>query len=113
MDGITVLHENGTPYTADESAWWNRWRTKRLVVVDEIGLRTANEVRQEAMWKLLEVRRGLPTILTGNLDAKEVRQTFDNRILSRILAGTWIVVNGEDQRVADAGERRHVIGKEP
>lgn len=106
MGGITIHNEDGQTYAADERSWWRRWSTRRLVVIDEIGLRTANEVRQEAMWQLLETRRGLPTILTGNLDAEALRTTFDDRVLSRLVAGTWIDVIGKDQRVIGAGKRR-------
>lgn len=107
VDGITIQNEDGRTYQADEAAWWRRWSTKRLVVIDEIGLRTANEVRHEAMWQLLEHRRGLPTIVTGNLDAEGLTNTFDDRVLSRLLAGTWIRVGGVDQRLIGV-ENRHI-----
>lgn len=82
-----------------------------MVVVDEIGIRAANDVKIEAMWQLLESRRGLPTILTGNLSEKQIAQTFDDRILSRILMGTWIEIRGDDRRVTGHGERRFVVGE--
>lgn len=104
-DGITIHNEDGRAYQADEPAWWRRWSTKRLVVVDEIGLRIATDVQREAMWNLLEHRRQLPTILTGNLDEEGLRTAFDDRVLSRVLAGTWISVGGRDQRLVGANDR--------
>lgn len=110
IDGILIVHEDGRQYHADEKSWWRRWQTKRLVVVDEIGLKTATQNALEAMWQLLECRRGLPTIFTGNLTEAGIRGAFDDRVLSRLLAGTWIEVKGRDRRVAGAAERRVVIG---
>lgn len=111
INGMTIEHEDGRTYHADEKAWWRRWSTRRTVVVDEIGIRAASNVKIEAMWQLLECRRGLPTILTGNLGEKEIRNTFDDRILSRILQGTWIEIKGDDRRVTGHGSRHFVVGE--
>lgn len=111
MDAITIQHEDGRTYTADEPAWWRRWSTRRTVVIDEIGLATKSDAQIKAMWQLLECRRGLPTILTGNLTQQQISETFDDRILSRILSGTWLEIRGDDRRVTGHGERRFVVGE--
>lgn len=112
IDGILVVNEDGRRYEADERGWWRRWSTRRVVVVDEIGIKTATQNALEAMWQLLEIRRGLPTIFTGNLDEAGIRRTFDDRVLSRLLAGTWIEVRGKDRRVSGAADRRVIIDGE-
>ncbi len=111
LEPVTIQHEDGRTYTADEAAWWRRWSTQRTVVVDEIGLATKSDAQIKAMWQLLECRRGLATILTGNLDQKQIAATFDDRVLSRILQGTWIEVRGDDRRVTGCGERHFVVGE--
>ncbi len=103
---VMITVPDGREYECSERSWWaSRWATKTLVVVDEIGTRTANDVRLEAMWRLMEARQGLPTIFTGNLSASELAATFDERIVSRLSAGTWIEVTGKDRRAEGFGRR--------
>jgi hypothetical protein len=99
---------DGGDYELFEANLWRLLREPRLLVVDEIGTRIANEVRLEAMWQLLEVRDGLPTILTGNLDQKSVADAFDARVLSRMSKGQWIKLEGADRRAEGFGSRSAV-----
>lgn len=99
---------DGGDYELYESSLWNVLGTNRLLVVDEIGTRVANEVRLEAMLRLLETRRGLPTILTGNIGRDGIggkNGVFDDRVLSRMTAGMWIQFDGVDRRAEGFGKR--------
>jgi hypothetical protein len=48
---------------------------------------------------LLEKRKGKPLIVTGNLTLDQLRTKFDERIQSRIKAGTIIDFAGRDLRI--------------
>jgi hypothetical protein len=100
---------DGGDYELFEASLWKMLAENRLMVVDEIGTRVANEVRLEAMWQLLEVRRGLPTIFTGNLDRKGIAEVFDDRVLSRMSSGQWIKFEGVDRRGEGFGARSKTV----
>lgn len=102
---ITIEHETAGTYECNELGWWRRWSTEGLVVIDEIGSRMATDVRYEALWKLLECRRGKPTLVTGNLDERGIQAAFDDRILSRLCNGVWIRLADKDRRVAGFAKR--------
>jgi DNA replication protein DnaC len=113
MKGFAVMpRPDGGDFELFESALWRQLTEPRLLVLDEIGTRTANEVRLEAMLQLLETRRGLPTIVTGNIDDKGIAGrdgAFDARVLSRLTAGTWIHLVGSDRRADGFGKRSHRV----
>jgi len=92
------------------AGFWKKLRTIGLVVIDEIGTRDAAAHRYDAMLRLLDERVGCPLILTGNLNpAKQLGQVYDDRIHSRILAGTLLEVTGTDRRVHALTERIKTI----
>lgn len=82
------------------ASFWRVAQSVGLLVVDEIGTGSEKikEWRNEMFWKLLEVRKHVPTILTGNIAPLELGSHFDERIYSRICEGQIIQVVGEDQR---------------
>jgi DNA replication protein DnaC len=92
-----------------EPAIWRRVASASLIVIDDIGTRTANDLRMEAMWRVLECRQRRPTILTSNLDQAAIARVFDERILSRLFAGTAIDLRGCDRRAQDWSSRRVVV----
>lgn len=74
-------------------------------MLDEIGTREASGHRFDALLNLLEIRKGRPLILTGNLPVKEITKVYDDRILSRIFAGTLIEFTGNDRRFEGSVDR--------
>jgi hypothetical protein len=106
---LHIEHEAGQLVELDERAFWTRWSTPELVVIDEIGLQST-KAHVEVMWRLLEERQGKPTIFTGNLDEDAVVQTYDDRIFSRLRNGMWIEVVGLDRRVSGSGKRNRRVG---
>lgn len=109
-DGFAMVEGTvGDKFAMHEADLWRMLRHPRFVVVDEIGTRVANEVRLEAMWQLLEARGRMPTLFTTNLEIKEVPVVFDARVLSRLSAGTWIEVKGQDRRADGFGSRKRVV----
>lgn len=88
------------------AGFWRRLSNLGLVVIDEIGTRDASAHRYDAFREILEIRRGKPLILTGNLEPTSVLlRTYDERIQSRIAAGMLVEVKGPDRRLAGVKQR--------
>jgi DNA replication protein DnaC len=71
-----------------------------LVCFDDVGMRKPTDPAFEVFFGLVNLRRGRPTIFTGNLSGKELTAAYDARIASRILSGSVIQVGGDDRRQA-------------
>lgn len=106
-----VVTEDGRTFDCRESSWWDRFSGHRLVVLDEIGLQRQGPERVEAMLEFLERRRRRPLLITGNLSRPEVEARYDQRVASRLWAGSVIEVSGQDRRVAGASERARTAGR--
>lgn len=89
------------------SGFWRRLQNVGLVVIDEIGTREATAHRYDAFRDVLEIRKGKPLILTGNLDPKtsKIAEVYDERIQSRIAAGVLLEVKGTDKRLVGLAKR--------
>ena len=87
-----------------EAEHWAELDARSLVVLDDIALRDrASDAQFEVMQKFLTVRQGLPTIITGNLSIGKVATVYDDRVASRLAAGTCIEITGADMRLHRAG----------
>ncbi|KKM99278.1 hypothetical protein LCGC14_1149530 [marine sediment metagenome] len=76
-----------------------------FVVLDEIGLRTgsATDLPLTALHRFLECREAnnhSVGVYIGNVPPSDVANVFDDRIASRLLAGTQFELKGKDQRTA-------------
>lgn len=101
--------------TVDMTAaqWWKWLAEVGLLIVDEIGTGMSHEWRTEMLWKVLEVRKKRPLILTGNLPIGGIQEQFGDRIRSRISEGTLIELVGQDQRIEGIRDRFHRIEISP
>lgn len=106
---LSGYNKTGVWFEITESAWWNRLRDARVLIVDEIGSGTGNDWRNEILWKLLEIRKHRPLICTGNLTPKEIGEQFDKRIQSRFLEGSFIELRGTDMRRDGLESRIQVV----
>ncbi len=80
---------------------WELIENTRLVTVDDIGTRTSiSDHHYDALKILLDRRDYKPLVLTGNLDPAALATLYDERIASRITAGTVINLAGVDRRIA-------------
>lgn len=80
---------------------WNEVRRTPLLVLDDVGCQDrASDFVYKALKKALDARSYTPLILATNLDANGLRAVFDNRIVSRMFAGTAIRLEGADRRNA-------------
>lgn len=73
-----------------------------FIVLDDVGTRAPTEPQLDALRDLLEWRGGRPMVVTGNLDPKKLGEVYDDRIMSRLCAGTVIKVIGNDMRLGGA-----------
>lgn len=80
--------------------FWNWWARSSLCVVDEIGSRgIVSDHHYETLKAAIDSREGKPLVLISNLSLSSIGDTYDDRIASRIGAGTIISVGGPDRRM--------------
>ena len=83
----------------------NQVRGCRLLCLDDLGVRVPNEYMGSQLFDLLEARRGKPLVVTSNHplgrmagQATPLSELYDDRIISRLAAGTVIAMLGSDRR---------------
>lgn len=75
--------------------------SKDLAVLDELGCREkVGDLHYTTVKQFADARREKPTIYITNLSINELRSIYDDRIVSRVLCGTWFELTGEDRRLA-------------
>ena len=80
--------------------YWKRWAGHGLCVLDEVGLRNAiSDHQYECLQRSIDLRTGKPLLVLSNLDLDGIAQLFDDRIASRLAAGTVVHLDGPDQRM--------------
>jgi len=87
-----------------ESQTWSDIKKSELVVVDEIGARTrqANEYSFQAMKTILDWREDYKNrtgVYISNLEPTALSKVYDDRIVSRLMAGTVYEIKGVDMRI--------------
>ena len=53
---------------------------------------------QQGLFDLMEWRRGKPLVITSNKSPEDIGAIYDDRILSRLSAGTVLEIVGPDRR---------------
>lgn len=111
MANHTQMITSGTSVVElTQVGFWRKLRTCDLVCVDELGTKAATDHRYDSLLRLLDERAGRPLILTGNLEpVDKLGEVYDDRVHSRILAGTIIEVCGDDQRSIGLETRFHRV----
>ncbi|MGL4464750.1 MAG: hypothetical protein ACRC1K_21565 [Planctomycetia bacterium] len=86
----------------------SRWRSiadAPLVVLDDLGvLGRPSTHHYGAVLELLNRREGAGLVVCSNLDLEGVADLYDDRIASRLAAGTVVFVDGPDQRLEQTEE---------
>jgi DNA replication protein DnaC len=103
--GEIIKAQKGDLYAGDypvsETGWWDRWRKAGIVCLDEIGTREkASDFHYSVVKRAIDDRLNLPAIFISNLSLEQIRLVYDERISSRLGAGTVIHVGGKDRRLA-------------
>lgn len=74
-----------------------------VLVLDDLGLRKPSEGMFHMLFDILERRKAKMTVITSNHSPEQLRDVVfeDERIFSRLLAGTTLACDGEDRRKVD------------
>lgn len=78
--------------------------------LDDIFFRDYTAPMQQALFDILENRRGKPIVMTSNICVEDIpKRGIDDRISSRILAGCEIYLSGSDRRT-ESGRKVSING---
>lgn len=102
----TCRREGGVllPGCAYESSEGSIWRVRiggpDLLVFDDIGLRNPTQAQYEMIYEVIDRRYAArkPLVVSTNHTVAELAEVFDERIASRLKAGTVIEFNTHDRR---------------
>lgn len=91
-------HRKVTP-----AALWEEIGSTALVVLDELGARSGvSEHQYDAVKRVLDEREGRPLICISNLPVESLEAIYDDRVASRLVAGTLVHLDGPDRRLRQA-----------
>lgn len=82
---------------------WHQWREATLAVLDELGSRSkVSDFQYEIVKRAIDEREKVagPLVLISNMGLPELESVYDDRIASRIAAGTVINLQGDDRRIS-------------
>lgn len=83
--------------------FWKGYARQPLVVLDEIGCRDrVSDQHYQTLKSALDKRAGRPLIVLSNLTLGRIEKLYDDRIASRLGAGTVIELGGADRRIQAA-----------
>lgn len=105
-----ILAMKGQLFTADGrriglNAYWESLATSTLVVLDELGSREKiTDHHYDCCKRLLDDREGKPMMCISNLNLDQLSALYDDRVASRLSAGTVFYLQGEDRRLPPTPE---------
>lgn len=67
---------------------WDMWGLANVTVLDELGIRTPTEPQYETLKRAIDLRENRPAIFISNLSVGDMSNVYDDRIVSRLSAGT-------------------------
>ncbi len=98
--GRLEWHTGGRGGMLWPETFWARLKAAPLVVLDELGARDrVSDHHYEAVKRVLDERHNKPLVFLSNLDLATLERVYDDRLASRIAAGTVVKVGGPDQRI--------------
>jgi len=90
----------GDAVTFTPERYWAHLGKQPLIVLDELGARErVSDHAYESTKRLIDLREGRPLIALSNLDLALLAERYDDRIASRLAAGTVCRLEGEDRRL--------------
>lgn len=100
QQGFEEWHHEGRGGKLFPHMIWNRIAKAPLVVLDEIGTRAqVSDAHYEVVKEMIDVRNRKPFAVLSNLGLEQLAALYDDRIASRLAAGTVIEFNGKDRRL--------------
>jgi DNA replication protein DnaC len=92
----------------EESGWrvspqglWKEITSTPLVVLDELGAREkVSDFHYDTVKRVLDEREGQPLVCLSNHGIEELARVYDDRVASRLAAGTILALDGADRRLS-------------
>jgi chromosomal replication initiation ATPase DnaA len=82
-------------------AFWKEVGSTPLFVLDELGCRdSVSDHHYQTVKRLLDVRECRPLVVISNLSPEAIERLYDDRVASRLAAGTVVELFGDDRRLA-------------
>jgi len=98
--GRLVARGEGGSVTIWPVQFWAKVQRAPLVVLDELGTRdVVSNAHYDAVKRIIDEREGLPLVVISNLDLESIARLYDDRIASRLGAGTIVQLRGRDRRI--------------
>ena len=92
-------------YARTETEIWSAWEQTPIAVLDEIGARSVSDFHYEQVKRALDSRQGSPFVVVSNLvDLNAISECYDDRIASRLSAGTIVSLKGDRRGSVTIGE---------
>lgn len=80
-------------------------KQSKVLLLDDIGTRVPSEAFMDFLYALVDYRYNnkerLGTIITTNLNAKDMREKFGDAFVSRVASGVCFRLEGKDRRFKD------------
>lgn len=81
--------------------FWRSIKGGALLVLDEIGCRSeVTDHHYETIVEFADHRVRKPTIYLSNLRPTDLGQMYDDRVVSRMICGTVLELEGKDRRLS-------------
>ena len=81
------------------SEYWILWHDCNVCVLDELGVRSPTDAQYDTLMLAINGREEKPFVAISNLPPSELATVYDDRIASRLAAGTVLEMVG-DKRLA-------------
>jgi hypothetical protein len=83
-----------------EWGFWARWRESILTILDELGTQgRVSDFARQTVQQAIDAREGKPCVFISNMGLDQLSRLYDDRIASRLAAGTVYELTGPDRRV--------------
>jgi DNA replication protein DnaC len=102
---LNLRWQNNFQEWGDCSYLLNIYKKCRFLVLDDIGTRVPSEAFMDFLYALIDHRckngKYYATIITTNLNSKDMRAKFGDAFVSRICSGDIIKFEGKDRRLKE------------
>jgi chromosomal replication initiation ATPase DnaA len=102
QQGRLAWSHEGRSGTLWSEMFWRKVGSEPLVVLDVLGCRdNVTDHGYETIKRLLDERQGMPLIAISNHPLEMLANIYDDRIASRLAAGTVVELAGSDRRLIE------------
>lgn len=102
----SVLLNGAMREVGEADLWRTRVESAHLLIIDDLGLRRPTEAQYEVVYEIIDRRGRRPLALSANLSPDQLRDLYDDRVVSRLMRGTVIELDLPDRRIAEGRSYR-------